>query len=110
MHSSFGAGLIARRGNSLPLHIGLRRRVGWTVEFPDWVCWKGAKKGREREKAVIWASVVKESVLAVSFHGSNDGRVRVYKNPEDQTLKSCARSGGEGWHFGFLFLGELGGL
>lgn len=51
----------------------------------------------------MWASVVKESVLAVGFHGSNDGRVRVYKNPEDQTLKSCARSGGEGWQFGFLF-------
>lgn len=46
MHSSFGAGLIARRGNSLRPHIGLRPRVGWTVEFPDWVCWKGAKKGR----------------------------------------------------------------
>lgn len=31
---------------SLRLHIGLRPRVGWTVEFPDWVCWQGAKKGR----------------------------------------------------------------
>lgn len=68
---------------SLPLRTGLRPRGGWALEFPDWICWKGAKKGKQREKAVRCASVVPESVLAVGFDRANDGRVRVYKNPED---------------------------
>jgi hypothetical protein len=68
---------------SLPLRIGRRPPGRESSAFPDWICWKGDKRGKEREKAVMCASVVKDAVLAVGFDRTQDGKVRVYRNPED---------------------------
>jgi hypothetical protein len=77
--------------------------------FPTGSTARGVQRGRGRERAVLGASTLKDTVLAVGFNKTQDGKVTVYRNLEDidelcQVWKDQDESDN------LPFRGELGGL